>query len=102
MSAAAWLSLVDAASQPYRATSRWAYHWARGKLGHDPVFCGMLSRGDLPASARVVDIGCGQGLEGLLRLEGLALGVEILGRGEGGLHGRPRQAHAARRGLVGG
>lgn len=59
---AAWAALHGAASHPYRATSRWAYHWARGKLGHDPVFRGMLTRGDLPARARVVDIGCGQGL----------------------------------------
>jgi SAM-dependent methyltransferase len=58
----AWSALHSAASTPYRATSHWAYHWARGKLGHDPVFRGMLSRGDLPAQARVVDIGCGQGL----------------------------------------
>jgi SAM-dependent methyltransferase len=58
----AWAALHSAASQPYRATSRWAYHWARGKLRHDPVFRGMLTRGDLPANARVVDIGCGQGL----------------------------------------
>lgn len=58
----AWAALHSAASRPYRATSRWAYHWARGKLGHDPVFRGMLSRGELPAQARVVDIGCGQGL----------------------------------------
>lgn len=58
----AWAALHGAASKPYLSTSRWAYHWARGKLGHDPVFRGMLSRGDLPANARVVDIGCGQGL----------------------------------------
>jgi SAM-dependent methyltransferase len=58
----AWAALHGAASSPYRSTSRWAYHWARGKLGHDPVFRGMLERGDLPADARVVDIGCGQGL----------------------------------------
>ncbi len=58
----AWAALHHAASQPYAATSRWAFHWARGKLRHDPVFRGMLSRGDLPAQGRVVDIGCGQGL----------------------------------------
>ncbi len=60
--AAPWQDLRTAASQPYRRTSRWAWHWARGKLGHDPVFRGMLERGDLPARARVLDIGCGQGL----------------------------------------
>lgn len=59
---AAWASLHTAACAPYRRSGRWAWHWARGKLGHDPVFRGMLQRGDLPAQARVVDIGCGQGL----------------------------------------
>ena len=58
----AWRMLHDAASAPYRSAGRWAWHWARGKLGRDPVFRGMLERGDLPAQARVVDIGCGQGL----------------------------------------
>ena len=58
----AWQQLHAAACAPYRSAGRFAWHWARGKLGHDPVFRGMLSRGDLPAQARVVDIGCGQGL----------------------------------------
>ena len=60
--AAAWAELHAAACAPYRASSRWAWHWARGKLQFDPVFLGMLQRGDLPADARVLDIGCGQGL----------------------------------------
>lgn len=63
---AAWLALYEAACAPYRQGSgfrgRWAWHWARGKLGRDPVFRGMLERGDLLPDARVVDIGCGQGL----------------------------------------
>ncbi len=58
----AWRALLDAASAPYKASGRFAWHWSRGKLGRDPVFRGMLERGDLPARARVVDIGCGQGL----------------------------------------
>ena len=58
----AWKRLHAAACAPYRHSGRWAWHWARGKLGHDPVFRGMLQRGDLPSNARVVDIGCGQGL----------------------------------------
>ncbi len=57
-----WRGLHDAACQPYRRAGHWAWHWARGKLGRDPVFRGMLERGDLPENARVVDIGCGQGL----------------------------------------
>ena len=58
----AWQALHTAACQPYRQAGRWAWHWARGKLGRDPVFRGMLERGDLLPQARVVDIGCGQGL----------------------------------------
>jgi SAM-dependent methyltransferase len=58
----AWQALHTAACAPYRQAGRWAWHWARGKLGRDPVFRGMLERGDLPPGARVVDIGCGQGL----------------------------------------
>ena len=59
---AAWRALHQSACAPYRQAGRFAWHWARGKLGRDPVFRGMLQRGDLPAQARVVDIGCGQGL----------------------------------------
>lgn len=59
---AAWLELHQMACRPYRQAGRWAWHWARGKLGRDPVFRGMLERGDLLPGARVVDIGCGQGL----------------------------------------
>jgi SAM-dependent methyltransferase len=58
----AWRVLLDTASAPYKASGRFAWHWSRGKLGRDPVFRGMLERGDLPPQARVVDIGCGQGL----------------------------------------
>ena len=58
----AWQQLHKIACQPYRQAGRWAWHWARGKLGRDPVFRGMLERGDLLPHARVVDIGCGQGL----------------------------------------
>lgn len=59
---AAWVELHAAACAPYRPAGHWAWHWARGKLALDPVFRGMLERGDLPARARVLDIGCGQGL----------------------------------------
>ena len=58
----AWQALHAAATAPYRRSGRFAWHFARGKLGRDPVFRGMLERGDLPPRARVVDIGCGQGL----------------------------------------
>ena len=58
----AWRDLHRAACAPYRGAGRFAWHFARGKLGRDPVFRGLLERGDLPPRARVVDIGCGQGL----------------------------------------
>jgi len=57
----AWRRLREAAAAPYRAAGRFARHFARGKLAHDPVFRALLERGDL-RGARVVDIGCGQGL----------------------------------------
>ncbi|MBI5719814.1 MAG: class I SAM-dependent methyltransferase [Burkholderiales bacterium] len=51
-----------AAAARYRAAGRFAWHFARGKLGRDPVFRSLVERGDLGHRARVVDIGCGQGL----------------------------------------
>jgi SAM-dependent methyltransferase len=54
--------LVAAASAPYRAAGRFAYHFARGKLAADPIFEAILSRGLLAQRARILDLGCGQGL----------------------------------------
>ncbi len=59
---AAWRALHEAACAPYRQSGRFAWHFARGKLGRDPVFRNLLERGQLPAQGHVVDIGCGQGL----------------------------------------
>jgi SAM-dependent methyltransferase len=58
----AWRAVHEAACAPYRKAGPWAWHWARGKLGRDPVFRGLLERGDLCGRARIVDIGCGQAL----------------------------------------
>lgn len=55
-------ALVDAAAAPYRQAGRFAWHFARGKIGGDPVFVGMLRLGLIPPNARVLDLGCGQGL----------------------------------------
>jgi SAM-dependent methyltransferase len=55
-------NLVDAAAIPYRSAGRFAWHFARGKLGGDPVFVGLLQHGLIPRRARILDIGCGQGL----------------------------------------
>lgn len=54
--------LLAAATQPYRAAGRFAWNFARGKLSMDPMFAGILANGWIPAGARVLDLGCGQGL----------------------------------------
>ena len=54
--------LVEAASAPYRRGSRFALHFARGKLRWDPVFHHLIGRGLIAPRSRVLDIGCGQGL----------------------------------------
>jgi SAM-dependent methyltransferase len=58
----AWRNLVDVASLPYRAAGQFAWRFARGKLGLDPVFRYIFASGLIAPGARVVDIGCGQGL----------------------------------------
>ena len=54
--------LVEAASAPYRAAGRFAWHFARGKLAGDPVFRHLLQARRIPENARLLDLGCGQGL----------------------------------------
>jgi SAM-dependent methyltransferase len=57
-----WDDLLDAASEPYRRSGTFAWRFARGKLGFDPVFRHVLANGLIPPNARVLDLGCGQGL----------------------------------------
>lgn len=57
-----WAPLLDAATLPYRPVGRFAWHFARGKLNMDPVFRHLLKQGLIAPGARVLDIGCGQGL----------------------------------------
>ncbi len=59
---AAWVALLDDASRPYLGAGRFAYHFARGKLGGDPAYRGILEHGLLAERARILDLGCGQGL----------------------------------------
>ena len=62
-------ALVDAASARYAPDGRrrFAYHFARGKLGGDPMFIELLRLGALngpagqsAAGQRMLDLGCGQ------------------------------------------
>jgi SAM-dependent methyltransferase len=55
-------SLTERAAAPYRAAGQFAWRFARGKLGGDPVFAALLEHGLIPSNARILDIGCGQGL----------------------------------------
>jgi len=54
--------LLEAASARYRSTGRFARQFARGKLGGDPMFAGILAHGLLAGRTRLLDLGCGQGL----------------------------------------
>ncbi len=53
---------LDHICAPYLKAGRFAWHFSKGKLGHDPVFGHILQAGYIPHQASVLDIGCGQGL----------------------------------------
>src|SRR5690606_32527580 len=55
-------NLVETAAAPYQSAGRFAWHFAKGKLGGDPAFAGLLEHGVIPNGSRILDIGCGQGL----------------------------------------
>jgi 2-polyprenyl-3-methyl-5-hydroxy-6-metoxy-1,4-benzoquinol methylase len=55
-------ALVESAAAPFRAAGHFAWHFARGKLRYDPVFLALVARGAFPDGARVLDLGCGQGV----------------------------------------
>lgn len=55
-------ALLETASERYRGAGRFAWHFARGKLGGDPAFRALLSLGLLAGRTRILDLGCGQGL----------------------------------------
>jgi hypothetical protein len=64
---AAWRMLLDAATEPCRASGRFGYHFARGKLGRDPAFRFLVERGlfvppHQQGPVRLLDIGSGQSL----------------------------------------
>lgn len=56
--------VVQRAASKYRASGRSAYYFARFKLRYDPFYTLLLLEGLVPAGARIVDLGCGQGLLG--------------------------------------
>jgi SAM-dependent methyltransferase len=58
----AFRSVAEAAARRYAPAGRFAMHYALGKLRHDPVFAAIFAHGLIPDRARLVDLGCGQGL----------------------------------------
>jgi SAM-dependent methyltransferase len=60
--ASPYATLLAMACEPYRNAGPFAYHFARCKLRADPVFRAILELGLLRGRARVLDLGCGQGL----------------------------------------
>ncbi len=63
MNADASARIADEAAALFRPAGRFAYHFARGKLSRDPLFAALLRSRAIPDQpARVLDLGCGQGL----------------------------------------
>ena len=55
-------ALIDVAASLYRSAGKFPFHFARGKLRHDPVFLAVLKSGLIKNGMTVLDLGCGQGL----------------------------------------
>lgn len=62
MSDAFFAALARQAAARYGRRDRFARHFARGKLTGDPAFRGLLAQGLIPQGARLLDLGCGQGV----------------------------------------
>ena len=60
---------VARAAGRFRSSGRGPYYFCRGKLGNDPVFEALLREGHIPRNARIVDLGCGQGVLAALLAE---------------------------------
>lgn len=68
MSDAFFRGLAREAAASYPRRDRFARHFAYGKLTGDPAFAHLLRAGLIPDGARVLDLGCGQGLLAALLL----------------------------------
>jgi SAM-dependent methyltransferase len=68
----AYRRLIEATAARYRAAGPYAFHYTRAKLRRDPLYFSLLEHGLIPDQARVLDLGCGQGV--LLSLLATAAG----------------------------
>ena len=55
-------TLARETAKPYRGVGLFAWRFAHGKVSRDPAYIGILERGLIPDSVRLLDLGCGQGL----------------------------------------
>ncbi|HXZ86754.1 MAG TPA: class I SAM-dependent methyltransferase [Myxococcota bacterium] len=55
-------ALVDAVARRFARAGSLAKYYARGKLRHDPIYFALLERALVPDAARLLDLGCGQGI----------------------------------------
>lgn len=62
MSAAQFRALARRAAARYPARDRFARHFAYGKLTRDPAFRYIVAHGLVAEGARLLDLGCGQGV----------------------------------------
>ena len=60
---------VARAARRFWSSGRGPYYFCRGKLSNDPVFAALLREGTIPRNARIVDLGCGQGVLAALLAE---------------------------------
>lgn len=58
----AYRRLIEATATRYRAAGPYAFHYTREKLRRDPLYFSLLEHGLFPDQARVLDLGCGQGV----------------------------------------
>ncbi len=54
--------LIERIARPYLEAGLLHWEFVRGKLRLDPVYFGLTALGVLPATGRVVDLGCGRGI----------------------------------------
>ena len=55
-------TLARETAKPYRRVGLFAWRFAVNKMSRDPAYIGILERGLIPDSGRLLDLGCGQGL----------------------------------------
>ena len=55
-------TLARDAAEWYRPSGLFAHRFARGKLGGDPAYIGLIERKLIADNARILDLGCGQAL----------------------------------------